>query len=147
MVAVHMLHQKQIDNFRFQYNDVFYTIFRIMVGILFMFHGAQKLFGVFAKSGPKPLMSLMGVAGIVEFFGGLLIVLGLFTSLVAIIAAVQMVVAFFKAHFTIANPVPILNGGELALLYLAVFLYIFFEGGGKYSVDAKMCKNCEKEHK
>lgn len=138
-----MFHQQHVESFRAKYNDLFYAIFRVMIGVLFMFHGAQKLFGLFTDNSAQPIISMMGAAGIIEFFGGLLIALGLLTVPVAIIAAVEMIAAFFMSHFTLANPIPILNRGELALLYMAAFLYIIFEGSGRYSVDTRICAQCK----
>ena len=103
-----------------------------------MEHGAQKLFGVLGGMGSPgataPLASLMGVAGVLEMFGGLLIVLGLFTRPVALLLAGEMLVAFFKAHAP-KGGFPLENGGELALLYLLVFLTLFVLGGGVLSID------------
>lgn len=127
----------QIHAFRQRYNDSFYAVFRILIGLLFMQHGAQKLFGIFTENGSQPLFSLMGLAGIIEFFGGLLIVLGLFTGVASALSAVTMIAAFFIAHFTIANPIPIVNRGELALVYLCAFIFILLMGGGAYSLDRK----------
>jgi putative oxidoreductase len=135
-----------MDNMRMKYNDVAYAIFRALVGILFTFHGAQKLFGFLSKNGAVPLMSKLGVAGVIEFVGGILIILGLLTVPVAIIAALEMLVAYILAHAP-SSPWPIVSGGELSLLYFAAFLFIAFEGGGWYSLDTKFCKKCEKEHK
>jgi putative oxidoreductase len=131
---------ERIDAFRAQHNDVFYAIFRVMIGVLFAFHGAQKLFGWPGEGVGNPLTSLMGVVGIIELAGGLLIALGLLTSALATISGIVMIAAFFTAHFTLENPLPIANRGELALVYLAAFLYIVFEGGGKHSLDAKLRK-------
>lgn len=141
-----MLHLNVIDTLREKHNDKVFLLFRVMVGLLFAFHGAQKLFGLFTTRPAQPLFSLMGLAGVIELFGGLLIAAGLFTSVIAAIAGAEMLVAFFKAHFTMANPVPIMNGGELALLYFAVFAFLFVEGSGKYSLDAMFCKDCKRKH-
>jgi putative oxidoreductase len=134
------------DGIRAKYNNMAYAIFRVLVGLLFTFHGAQKLFGFLSKNGAVPLASKFGVAGIIEFFGGILILLGLLTVPVTIIAAVEMLVAYFMAHAP-SSPWPIVSGGELPLLYFAAFLYLAFEGAGKYSLDALWCKKCEKASK
>ena len=106
---------------------------RIMVGLMFACHGAQKLLGMFGgKGGAQGLMML---AGIIELVGGLLIVLGLLTRPAALIASGQMAVAYFMAHFP-SSPIPLVNKGELAVVYCFVFLYIFFRGGGLWSLDA-----------
>ncbi len=129
-----------VKQFRSQYTDLSYTIFRVLVGILFLFHGLQKTFGMFTDKGPQPLASLLGAAGIIETIGGILIILGLFTTATAVLAAIEMVCAFFIAHFTTANPIPLLNRGELPLLYFAAFLYIAFHSGGKWSLDRHFWK-------
>lgn len=119
-----------------------HALLRIGAGLLFMEHGAQKLFGWFGAQQTVQLMSLMGLAGVLETFGGLLLVLGLLTRPVAFLLAGEMVSAFFIAHFNAANfPagwVPIMNKGELALLYSLVWGYFFASGGGPFSVDAAM---------
>ena len=113
--------------------------FRIAFGLMFMQHGAQKLFGVFSEAEPVALASLLGVAGVLELFGGLLIVLGLFTRPVALVLAGEMVVAYFYAHLP-RGMVPILNGGELAVLYAFAFLHLAAIGGGAFSVDALLVR-------
>ncbi len=131
---------ENINSFRIKYNDVAYATFRILIGVLFMFHGAQKLFGAFTTQPTQPLFSLLGLAGIIELLGGLLIVVGLFTSVAALFSAISMIVAYFLAHFALNNPIPIVNRGELALVYFAAFLYITFEGNGKYSLSTALFK-------
>ncbi len=116
---------------------VTHVILRVAAGLLFMPHGAQKLFGWFGGHGPVELFSLMGLAGVLEFFGGLLIVAGLFTRPVALLLSLQMVAAHFMAHQP-QGGLPIANGGELALLYAVVFAYLFAHGGGAASVDARL---------
>jgi putative oxidoreductase len=138
-----MFHQQHVESFRAKYNDLFYAIFRVVIGVLFMFHGLQKVFGVFAQNGAQQTLSFMWWVGIVEFLGGLLVALGLLTVLSAVASAIVMIGAYFTAHFSWANPVPIANRGELAVVYLAAFLYIIFEGSGRYSLDAKLCKQCK----
>jgi putative oxidoreductase len=83
------------------YASPLYSIMRIIVGLLFACHGAQKLFGLFGGIGAAaaPLPSLMGMAGIIEFFGGLLIAIGLLTGYVAFVASGEMVFAYFMGHF------------------------------------------------
>lgn len=117
-------------------------IMRIVVGLLFMQHGAQKLFGWFGGLGGQPgataeLFSQMGLAGVLEVFGGLLMVVGLVTRPVALVLFLEMVVAYFLVHLP-QGPWPILNGGELALLYAAVWLFFAAAGPGWASVDRTM---------
>lgn len=113
-------------------------IFRIGVALLFMQHGAQKLFGLLGGSQIESLFSLMGLAGVLEFFGGLLVVLGLFTRSVAGILALEMLIAYFMAH--LPNGVfPIQEGGgELALLYALGFALIATIGAGKFNLDEQL---------
>lgn len=118
------------------------SVLRIVTGFLFMLHGAQKLFGFPAPmpGGGPPLMSLLGVGGILEFFGGLLILLGLFTRPVAFILSGLMAVAYFMAHAP-GGFWPLLNRGELAVLYCFIFLYLAAAGGGPWSVDRLWRRN------
>jgi len=123
----------------FQENEQFrqyaLTALRVMTGFLFMPHGAQKLFGALGAEAAAPLMSLRGLAGILEFFGGLAILIGLFTRPVAFVLCGMMAVAYWMAHGTQAFW-PLLNRGELAVLYCFVYLFLWANGGGEYSVDA-----------
>lgn len=108
---------------------------RIVVGFLFWGHGAQKLLGWFGREGgPVELMSLMGLAGVLEFFGGILIVFGLFTRPVAFILAGEMAVAYFMAHLP-RDFWPWVNGGEAAAFFCFAFLFLFANGGGDFSLD------------
>jgi putative oxidoreductase len=100
-----------------------------------MEHGSQKLFGFPGNQTPVGFaVSLMGLAGILEFFGGALLALGLFTRPVAFILSGQMAVAYLMAHLP-KDTWPVLNGGELAALYCFLFLYFAAAGGGPWSVD------------
>ena len=113
------------------------SVLRIVTGLLIMQHGAQKLFGFPAGPQPQPtapLLSMMGFAGVLEFFGGLLFLLGLFTRPVAFILSGLMAVAYFMAHAP-QGFWPVLNRGELAALYSFVFLYFAVAGGGEWSLD------------
>ncbi|MDE2781674.1 MAG: DoxX family protein [Gemmatimonadota bacterium] len=110
-----------------------YNALRVVAGLLYAQHGAQKLFGVL-EGNQAELMSLMGLAGIIEFFGGLLIAAGLFTRPVAFVACGQMAVAYFMAHAP-QGFWPILNRGELAAFYCFTWLFFFTHGPGRYSVD------------
>jgi putative oxidoreductase len=113
------------------------SLLRIVAAFLFMAHGTQKLFG-WPSSEPQPpveLMSLVGLAGVLETFGGLLLLLGLFTRPVVFILAGEMAVAYFMAHAP-RGFWPLLNRGELPALYCFLFLYLAAVGGGPWSVDA-----------
>ena len=118
-----------------RFQDGAHNLFRVAVGFLFWQHGAQKLFGWFGGTQVETLLSQMGVAGVLEFFGGLLILVGLFTRPVAFVLAGEMAVAYLLAHVSRAL-MPIQNGGELALLYCAGFLLLMTIGPGTLSVDA-----------
>lgn len=112
------------------------SILRIVTGFLFIAHGAQKLFGFLAPPGmPGPaLYSQMWFGGVIEFFGGLLLLLGLFTRPVAFILSGTMAVAYFQMHAP-GGFWPLQNKGELAALYSFVFLFLAVAGGGEWSVD------------
>ena len=103
-----------------------YGILRIVAGVLYAFHGAQKLFGVFGGQ-RVALMSQLGLAGVIELVGGLMIAFGILTSLAAFIASGQMASAYFIAHAP-RGTVPIQNGGELPVLFCFLFLYIASRG-------------------
>jgi putative oxidoreductase len=109
------------------------SVLRIVAALLIMQHGAQKLFG-FPSGSKQPLMSMMGFVGILELFGGLLLLVGLFTRPVAFILSGLLAVAYFMAHAP-QGFWPILNRGELAALYSFVFLYLAVAGGGSWSID------------
>ena len=121
-----------------KYEPVLYAVLRIVAGLLFACHGAQKLFGAL---GGQAMTSnpMMLVAGIIEFGGGLLIALGFLTSWAAFLASGQMAVAYFMVHAK-GGFWPIINKGELAVVYCFLFLYIAARGAGPYSVDAAMRK-------
>ncbi|MDQ6764933.1 MAG: DoxX family protein [Verrucomicrobiota bacterium] len=115
-----------------KYSGYVYALLRVVAGLMFACHGGQKLLGMFGGKGGAQGMIL--VAGIIEL-GGMFIALGLLTRPFAFLASGMMAVAYFMAHFP-TSPIPIVNKGELAVLYCFVFLYIFFRGGGPYSLDA-----------
>ena len=128
-------------NFLARFKDHTLTALRIMAGFMFMLHGAQKLFGFLLREGGSTaeLFSLTGFAGVLEFFGVLAILLGLFTQPVAFVLSGQMAVAYFMAHFP-RSFWPIENRGELAVLYCFVFLFLATSGGGKCSLDQPIRK-------
>jgi putative oxidoreductase len=113
------------------------SVLRIVAAFLFMAHGTQKLFAwpVAEPRDPAPLISLMGLAGVLEVFGGLLLLLGLFSRPVAFLLAGEMAVAYFMAHAP-KGFWPILNGGEPAVFYCFLFLYLAAVGPGPWSLDA-----------
>jgi putative oxidoreductase len=115
-----------------RFEDVAFAFMRFFAGALFACHGAQKLFGLLeGKVAGTPKML---AAGIIEFGGGLLIALGLFTVVAAFIASGEMAAAYFTVHAGRAFW-PILNGGELAVLYCFVFFFIIWHGPGPISLD------------
>lgn len=116
-----------------KYSSFFYALLRIVAGVLFACHGAQKLFGVLG--GTKQTAMLMVTAGVIEFFGGILIAVGLLTGFAAFIASGQMAVAYFTQHYP-KGFWPITNQGEPAVLFCFVFLYIASRGSGILSIDA-----------
>lgn len=115
---------------------VTYAAFRIVTGILFWQHGAQKLFGWLGGDRVE-LASLVGLAGILEFFGGLMIGLGLYTRFVAFVVAGEMAVAYFTAHLS-RGLWPIQNGGEPAVFFCFAFLLMVTMGSGAFSLDEKL---------
>jgi putative oxidoreductase len=118
------------------------SVLRIVAAFLFIAHGTQKLLAwpVSEPQQPAPILSLMGLAGVLETVGGVLLLLGLFTRPVAFLLAGEMAVAYFKAHAP-GGLWPILNRGELAVLYCFLFLYLAAAGGGPWSLDAARAKD------
>ncbi|MHC4925150.1 MAG: DoxX family protein [Planctomycetota bacterium] len=114
--------------------DFFLNAMRIVFGLMFMQHGAQKLFAMFGREQAVELFSQMGLAGVLELFGGALIVLGLATRPVAFVLAGEMAWAYFQSHFP-RGWVPIVNRGELTVLYCWAFLFFAANGGGAFSLD------------
>jgi putative oxidoreductase len=112
------------------------SVLRIVVAFLFMQHGAQKLFGFLGgiPGGTPQLLTLPWITGVLEFFGGLLLLLGLFTRPIAFILSGMMAVAYFKVHAR-QGFWPLQNRGELAAFYCFVFLYLSAAGGGLWSLD------------
>ena len=119
-----------------------HSLLRMVTGVLFMQHGVQKLFGMLLSpdqpwAGAPPAFSLMWVAGVLEVFGGALIVLGLVTRPVAFLLAGEMAFAYFMAHAP-RSLFPALNGGEPAVLFCFIFLLLFAAGAGPWSLDAAL---------
>lgn len=111
------------------------SILRIVAALIFFEHGTQKLLGFPPPESAPAFLSLSWIAGVFELVGGALLVLGLFTRPVAFILSGQMAVAYWIAHAP-RSFFPVLNGGDAAILYCFVFLYLAFAGGGPWSVDA-----------
>jgi putative oxidoreductase len=114
------------------------SILRIIVSALYLQHGTAKLLHLphVTALDNVQLMSLIGLAGVLEFVGGFLLLVGLFTRPVAFVLAGEMAFAYFIAHAP-RGDLPILNGGELAVMYCFVFLYFAVAGGGPWRVSAR----------
>lgn len=122
-----------MNQFLEKYSPYIYAILRIVSGLMFAMHGSQKVFGIPGDKSPVPLASLLGVGGILELVCGLLIALGLVASYAAFIASGEMAVAYFMMHAS-HGFLPIVNQGELAVLYCFLFLYIAARGSGVWSI-------------
>ena len=120
-----------------RWRPFFLSILRIVAALLFLESGLSKLFG-FPAAGP-PLAGLIFLAAIIEVFGGLLLLVGLFTRLAAFVMSGEMAVAYVMAHAP-KSFYPEVNGGTPAILYCFVFLYLVFAGGGPLSVDRVVLK-------
>jgi len=130
-----------INKFRNDWLSAMLSVFRIIVGYMFLLHGLQK-FGILNGAWKVPA-GMMLAAGVIEVVGGLFILLGLFISWVAFITAGQMAVAYWMSHAgsnLVGSWNPLANKGELAVFYCFAFLLLFFLGGGKWSLDAIVCK-------
>ena len=122
-----------------KYADYAYALLRIMTGFMFSFHGAQKILGVLSEFRP-PAGSQLWFGGIIELLCGLAVMIGLKTRAAAFLCSGTMAVAYFQFHWKLQmgpNFFPVINKGELAVLYSFVFLYIACRGGVKWSVDKK----------
>lgn len=119
------------------WTDRMLSVLRIVAGLVYIFHGTQKLFAYPAAAnggGPLELFSQTGLAGVLETFGGAAIIIGFCTRPVAFILAGEMAVAYFQVHFR-RGFLPILNGGDNAVLFCFIFLYFLFAGAGPWSID------------
>lgn len=117
-----------------RYAPQFFAILRIVSGLMFALHGSQKLLGW--PGGKEPVAApLMLVAGIIELVGGLLIAIGFMTGIAAFLASGEMAAAYFIGHAHPPTSLPLLNQGELAVLYCFLFLFIAAHGAGIWSVD------------
>jgi putative oxidoreductase len=111
----------------------FYSVLRAVAGVLFIFHGLQKLFGMFGGREVE-WMSRLGAASVIEIVAGALIAIGLFTVPAAILASGEMAVAYYLAHYPNGRW-PIQNGGEPAVLFCFIFLFVATRGSGPISID------------
>jgi putative oxidoreductase len=115
---------------------IFLAILRVVTGLLFLEHGTQKILHFPVSDFHPPMFSLLWVGGILEIVGGVLIILGLFTRPTAFILSGMMAVAYFMMHAP-KSFFPALNGGDAAILFCFVFLYLVFAGPGSFSLDGK----------
>jgi putative oxidoreductase len=118
------------------------SVLRIVTGLLFMQYGSAKLFHIphVAMFDNLHLMSLLGIQGVLELGGGLLLLIGLFSRPVAFVLSGDMAVAYFMAHWP-RSWLPILNGGDLAVLFCFVFLHLWAAGPGPWSIDVRLRGN------
>jgi putative oxidoreductase len=125
-----------LDSFYAAWTPRLLSVLRIVAAFLFIAHGAQKLFGFLAPTGAAvpPAFSQMWVGGVLEFFGGISLLVGLFTRPVAFILSGMMAVGYFQMHAP-AGFWPLQNKGELAVVYCFLFLFLSVAGGGSWSVD------------
>jgi putative oxidoreductase len=127
----------------FRWTGIVLSVLRIVAALIYMQHGSQKLFGfppIGAPGGAHVvLFSQNGLAGVLEFFGGMLVLFGFFTRPVAFILSGEMAVAYFQVHAPRAF-LPIVNRGELAVVLCFLFLYLAFAGAGSWSVDALIAR-------
>ena len=120
-----------------------YFLLRVVVGLMFLQHGSATIFGWFGGApggAAPPLMSQQGIGGVLQLVGGLLIALGLFTRPVAFILSGEMAVAYWQFHAP-GSTWPMLNKGEVAVLFCFIFLYMAARGGGQWSLDAMIARN------
>lgn len=136
--------------FMSRFEEITLALLRVMAGLMFAQHGAQKLLGalggVDGNGATPPMFSQFWFAGVLELFGGILIALGLLTRPVAFLLAGQMAVAYFQVHAP-QGFWPILNQGELAALYCFVWLYFSSRGAGRYSLDAVVFRRHHEEER
>lgn len=119
-----------------------FALLRIVSGLMFMMHGTQKIFGWPPMEGMPPggLPTIAVVAGWIEVVGGFLIAIGLFTGIVAFLCSGEMAVAYFMGHASKGGWNPLVNHGELAVLYCWLFLFVAAHGAGIWSVDGILRK-------
>src|SRR5580658_3348698 len=124
------------ESLRAEWSPRLLSVLRIVVALLFLQHGLSKYFGFPAPSPASfQVMGLLGLAGAIEIVASVLVAVGLFTRVAAFIASGEMAVAYFMVHFP-KSFFPLINGGDAAVLYCFVFLFIALEGPGPWSIDA-----------
>jgi putative oxidoreductase len=123
-------------NFLNRYADTVYSILRILIGLMFTCHGLDHAFGTFSGK-PSAAGTFFFFGGWIEVITGVLVTIGLLTRPAAFVASGTMAVAYFMVHFP-KSPLPILNGGDPAVLYCFIFLFAFFYGPGRLSIDSMM---------
>jgi putative oxidoreductase len=128
-----------------KYEPQIYAVFRIVAGFLFLWHGSQKLFA-FPPGEHEIPAYIMFIAGPAEFFGGILIMIGLWTPWVAFICSGEMAFAYWSVHGT-HDLLPVMNGGELAFIYCFLFLFIASRGSGVFSIDYLMEKRKQNQRR
>ena len=136
-----------LQRFLARRSDAIYLSLRLVTGLLFTFHGLQKVAGVLTERQP-PIGSQVWAGGVIEVVAGLAVAAGLFTSCAAFVASGTMAVAYIQFHWQLAFDkqfFPAINKGELAVLYAFLFLYIASQGGGRFSVDTLRAKKSEKK--
>ena len=116
------------------YENQAYALLRITTGFIFFFHGSQKILN-FPELGRELPSYIQYIAGPIELVGGALITIGLFTAPVAFLSSGLMAAAYWMAHFSAEKWLPIMNGGDAAVMYCFIFLYISTKGSGIWSVD------------
>jgi putative oxidoreductase len=122
-----------------RFADPVYCLMRLIAGLMFACHGLDKIFGTFGgKIAAAPLMQ---AGGWIEIVCGFLIAFGILTRVAALIASGEMAAAFFMFHAKDGNLVPMVNHGELAVVYCWLFLFIFLYGPGRLSLDSVFCKH------
>jgi putative oxidoreductase len=128
----------RFQSFRDTWSPRLLSVLRIVTAALFLVHGTAKLFGLphLPMFDQVHLLSLLGVQGVLEVVGGLFMLIGLFARPVAFVLSGDMAVAYFIAHWP-KGWLPIENGGELAVMYSFVFLYLWIAGPGAWSLDAR----------
>jgi len=124
-----------MEHFMTRYEAQTYAMLRIIAGFLFLWHGAQKVLGFPIEMSTGAPTFIVYIAGPIELFGGVFILIGLFTRWAAFLCSGLMAFAYWLVHGTNAF-LPFLNGGELAVLYSFVFLFISTHGAGIWSIDA-----------